>query len=331
MFFSLLNRLRKILKSIGKLEFKIIERLIYLENRSNKQILSNNDFENLDYELEKKINHPKKLAVVVCFFFNSKKINILKKTIKKIDSYDFNTNTTILTNKLTFIQKKTLNKLFKQISTKVDICEIKELPDTNLLPWHSIDLMKKKYKDKSISHFMFLEDDILVDKKNISYWIYFRKKLKNFNLIPGFLRYENYKKRFYAVDFQKKINLNRTPKIFVKDDNFGLVNPRFLYSAMYLMDRNLMKNYLNSQAIKVDFSFTNNFLKSVAPIKELLSVSHSFLNVPKGFHHNLVLPFNKKNQLLKYCLIEHSEITYANSSKLKEMSFGKITVDTLLN
>lgn len=331
MIFSLLNRLRKILKSIGKLEFKIIERLIYLENRSNKQSLNNNDFENLDYELEKKINHPKKLAVVVCFFFNSKKINILKKTIKKIDSYDFNTNITILTNKLTFVQKKTLNKLSKQITKKVDIYEINELPDANFLPWHSINLMKKKYIDKSISHFMFLEDDILVNKRNISYWIYFRKKLKNLNLIPGFLRYENYKKKLYAVDFQKKINLNKTPKILVKKDKFGFVNPRFLYSAMYLMDRNLMKNYLNSQAIKVDFSFTNNFLKSVAPIKELLSVSHSFLNVPKGFHHNLVLPFNKKNQFLKCCLIEHSEITYANSSKLKEMSFGKITIDTLLN
>ena len=61
---------------------------------------------------------------------------------------------------------------------------------------------------------------------------------------------------------------------------------------MYLMDRQLMKEYLNSNAIKFDFSFTNNFLKSKAPSKELLNISHAFLNVPKVFN-KLMIPFEK--------------------------------------
>ena len=55
--------------------------------------------------------------------------------------------------------------------------KFKDLPDENFLPWHSLSVMRSKIKDSSYSHFMYLEDDIIVSSKNISYWIYFRKVL----------------------------------------------------------------------------------------------------------------------------------------------------------
>ena len=97
----------------------------------------------------------------------------------------------------------------------------------------------------------------------------------------------------FMLLIMKKIIFNKSPKIQTDDLGYGLINPKFPYSAMYLMDRQLMKEYLNSNAIKFDFSFTNNFLKSKAPSKELLNISHAFLNVPKGFFNKLMIPFEK--------------------------------------
>ena len=105
---------------------------------------------------------------------------------------------------------------------------------------------------------MFIEDDIIISSKNICYWIYYRKILKKFNLVPGFLRYENYKKDLYAVDYQKRLSFKKSPKIQSENFDYGFINPKLPYSAMYLMDKPLMKEYVNSNAVKIDFSFSNN-------------------------------------------------------------------------
>ena len=330
-----LEKLRKLLKSIGKLENNVIDKLVLLEGKNNIKPgyykINFQKFTNFEYQIKQKKNYPKKLAIVICFYFNKKKINILKKTIHEISSYNFSTDLTLITNHLLNNQRKILEKLIKPKIKNLNIHETNGMPDTDLLPWWSINIMKKKYQNKSISHFMFIEDDILVNSKNICYWIYFRKILKNYKLVPGFLRYENYKKNFYAVDYQKKIFLNKCPKIQTDNNDSGFINPKFPYTAMYLMDRELMKEYLNSNAVKIDFSFTNNFLKSRAPIKELLNISYAFLNVPKGFFNKLMIPYHKGKKIPNYCLVEHTDIKYANSKKLKNMGFGKIKVNDLVN
>lgn len=330
-----LNKLRKLFKSIGKLENNIIDKLTLLEKEKNPSlknyIIRNKIFTDFNFQLKNKKNYPTKLAIVICFYFNQKKIEILRKTIREFKTYKFKIDLTLITNELSQKQKKILGKLNNFKIRNFNIYEAKEIPDNNLLPWYSINIMKKKYKDKSFSHFMFIEDDILINSKNICYWVYFRKFLKKYKLVPGFLRYENYKKNFYAVDYPKKIFLNKCPKILAENTNFGFINPRLPYSAMYLMDRELMKEYLSSNATKIDFSFSNNYLKSKAPTKELLNISHAFLNVPKGFFNKLMIPFLKDKNIPKYCLIEHTDIKYANSKKLKNMGYGKIKIRDLIN
>ena len=334
MIIFFLKKLRKLFKSIGKLENNIIDKLTLIEKKNNfnsKNLVVNiKKFLDFPAQLKRRDNYPKKLAIVLCFYFNSKKIEVLKKTIQKLYSYNFNIDLTIITNQLQINEKRVLDKLIKSKNKNCSIHEIKEIPDNDLLPWFSINVMKNKFKDKSISHFMFIEDDILVSAKNICYWIYFRKILKKFKLTPGFLRYEKYKNDLFAVDYENKIIFNKSPKIQTKNINFGFINPKFPYSAMYLMDRDLMREYLKSNAVKLDFSFTNNFLKSKAPTKELLNISYAFLNVPKGFFNKLMIPYENGRNIPDYCLIEHTDVKYANLKKLKNMGFGKIKIKNLI-
>ena len=179
--------------------------LLEKKNLSAKSyIINNKNFTNFKYNLSKK-NYPKKIAIVICFYFNKNKINILKKTVKSITTL-FNFELTLLTNQLSKKQKNILLKVIRSKKRTIKIYEATKLPDNNLLPWYSINVMKERFKNKSFSHFMFIEDDIIISSKNICYWIYYRKILKKFNLVPGFLRYENYKKDLYAVDYQKRLS-----------------------------------------------------------------------------------------------------------------------------
>ena len=82
--------------------------------------------------------------------------------------------------------------------------------------------MRKLYNNKEITHFLYLEDDILIDKNNLNYWINSRKVLKRFNLIPGFIRTEvnQNDNELYAIDFVKKDKLKYLPKIKINQNYF---------------------------------------------------------------------------------------------------------------
>ena len=69
-----LEKLRKLFKSIGKLEFAIVDKLIFLKNSTNKFEISDNYFDDIESKILKKKFSPKKLVVVVCFFYNKKKL-----------------------------------------------------------------------------------------------------------------------------------------------------------------------------------------------------------------------------------------------------------------
>ena len=178
---------------------------------------------------------------------------------------------------------------------------------------------------------MFIEDDIIVNNNNIKYWIYFRKILKKNNLIPGFIRYENFKDKKFSVDNPNKIFLNKLPKIETETKQNGFVNSKFPYHAMYLMDRELMKKYLNSNGVNLDFSFSNKFMKSIYPTKELLNISHAYLDTPRGFHNNLMIPYNDKNKIPSYCLIQHNEKKYVKFKKMNEIGYGTIDINRLID
>ena len=211
-----MEKLRKLFKSIGKLEFAIVDKLIFLKNSTNKFEISDNYFDDIESKILKKKFSPKKLVVVVCFFYNKKKIINLKKTINQISSYKFKKEIIIITNNIDTQQRKKLKSVIDRRIKNFNIYEVKDAPDSNILPWYSINIMKNKYKNKTNTHFMFLEDDILVSNLNIFYWIYFRVILKKYKLVPGFLRYEKNGKKYFSVDNPQKMSLKKSSYLFIQ-------------------------------------------------------------------------------------------------------------------
>lgn len=66
--------------------------------------------------------------------------------------------------------------------------------------------MKTKYLNKSFTHFLYIEDDILITEENIQYWILARQSLKKINLIPSFIltEFNSIDKNLYAVSYLNK-------------------------------------------------------------------------------------------------------------------------------
>ena len=321
-----LKRLRKIFKSLGKYEYKILDKITLLENKKIK--IDGNVFFKFEKDLKKSSFIPKKISIVICFHFNKKKITNLQKICANINNFKFSKNVSIITNNISKINHNLLEKKLNNKLKNFNIIKIENIPEPNLLPWYCLDFMKKSYKkDKSFSHFLYLEDDILINENNINYWIFARKILKKFNFIPAFLRCENDGKKLFSVDNPMAIKLNNTPKILTKSEKFGFLNLKYPYHASCLMDRNLMKEYTNSKLVGIDYGLSHKIMKTMYPIKELANIIIGYINVPKGYYNRFFLPFINSNKIPIYCIIKHIDNRYI---KMNKGHFGKININHLL-
>tara|TARA_B100000700_G_C14592136_1_gene645135 strand:- start:50 stop:637 length:588 start_codon:yes stop_codon:yes gene_type:complete len=184
--------------------------------------------------------------------------------------------------------------------------------------------MRKLYNKEEITHFLYLEDDILFNRSNFNYWINSRKILRKSNLIPGFTRVEinQNNKELYAVDFTKKNNIKKLPKIKV-NENYEFVNHKFPYQGMYLYDRELMKEHLQGPSSNPDCghgAFDTNYIDSRMINLDLMAKANiglTYINAPSGFFNRMVTLFNIKEKEIDYnCQIQHLTNKYTNLDSL---------------
>jgi len=310
----LLDRLRKFFKSIGKKEEKIND---IITNLKFKKINKLRSFIDESFTPDKEVDENYKLASVIGFFYNEIKLPILFKVCESLTTITDKNQIYILTNSITLSQKE---RIKKNINEKIEIIIIDEPVHDRLLPWYHLNLMKKLYKDKEITHFLYLEDDILFNKSNFNYWINSRKILTKLNLIPGFIRVEvNHKdNEFYAVDFTKENFLKNSPKVKI-NKNYQFINHKFPYQGMYLYDRELMKEHLEGPSSNPDCghgAFDTNYIDPKMINLDLMAKANiglTYINTPNGFFNRMVTLYNlEKKEIDENCQIKHLSNKYTN-------------------
>lgn len=315
----LINRLRVISKSIGKKEEDLTNIITHLNwKKFNYKLSSKN---------KKKITLPKNLAITISFYYNKNKIKYLSRTCEGILDISRKYKINILTNETSSKLRKT--KVLK--SKNILIHNIKNLTNTRLLPWYHIDIMKKKFNNRKYTHFMHLEDDLLISKENILYWLRNREYLKRFNLIPGFILTEtNKNNKTFTTSITKKQNLKYLPKFYLNEKDV-LLNVNYPYQAMYFYDRTLMKEYLFSNACNPDHGYgalDGNFISPKLIGLDLLAKANiglTYTNIPKGFLNRVLFPVNIYNKKFDLdCLIKHMPNKYIKDDKT---NFSKVDVN----
>ena len=318
MLVYLLERLRKFLKSIGKKEEKINDLITNLKFRKNDNFTN---FTDENFTPDKEITDNVKLAAIIGFFYNETKLPILFKVCESLVNISNKNEIYILTNSISPSQKETIEN---GVGEKIKIILIDEIVHNRLLPWYHLNLMRKLYDKEEITHFLYLEDDILFNKSNFNYWINSRKILRKSNLIPGFTRVEinQNNKELYAVDFTKKNNIKNLPKIKV-NENYEFVNHKFPYQGMYLYDRELMKEHLQGPSSNPDCghgAFDTNYIDSRMINLDLMAKANiglTYINAPGGFFNRMVTLFNNKEKEIDYnCQIQHLTNKYTNLDSL---------------
>lgn len=191
-----------------------------------------------------------------------------------------------------------------------------------LLTWSHFHTFRKLFEsDQSITHFMYLEDDIFITPKNIEYWLKSRQDLKIAGLIPSFLRYEKKKDsaELYSTDALTNSNLDNIPTLKTTE-NYCYLNLQNPYQGMYLLDRDLMYEHLTSLS-----SIPGN---SHWGIREQAAAGLTFINIPPGCNSRNFIGYDSKNSRIDpNSLIHHLPNNYADNSNTP---FGKIKINELI-
>ncbi len=255
--------------------------------------------------MELKENFPQKLAIAVCCHFNELRLSYLDRISDDFASLGSEVLVTIVTNTK---NPDELKRLESVISGKGFAFRF-FIPDTLghplLLTWSHFPVFKGLLEDESFTHFMYLEDDTLVTRENMIYWLEGRELLRPYGLIPSFLRVEKKKNsdQWFCSDCPHPFYVYALPRIQVQK-NFGFINFPELYQGMYLLDRELMLEHLSG------LTYSPN--SGVWGIQEKAAQGLTFANVPRGYSTRNLIPYKIDSlKIDERCLIHHVPNNYA--------------------
>lgn len=178
------------------------------------------------------------------------------------------------------------------------------------LPWEHKPLLKAALHDRSRSftHFIYAENDIRFTFYNFCYFIKFRPLLEPYGLVPSFLRYEynNDRNAVYLTDIVWR---NEIGEEGVTLGGQRFVSPSNPYCAMYIVDRPLAEEYVDSK------SFSEVTSKDVIgwPIADRSAMGMTFEDPPAGFRSRCVVPIDVATSLPGYpALVHHLADNYTH-------------------
>ena len=210
------------------------------------------------------------------------------------------------------------------------------LPSPWLLTWVHKKLMLQKYNDTSYTHFMCIEDDMEITSTNVEYWIRCREYLRAYNLYPSFMRVEwNYEHQQWAMTDSMKgdsFSISKSPRIDLRD-GFSFINLSRAYQGMFLYDRELMKEHIDSISFNL-FEFIPDWQERIKHLEWPMGLTENavfaltYMNVPRGFYSRNCIPvFTKYKMIDPACFVHHLPNKYTNMSN---MNHGKVLVNDLL-
>jgi hypothetical protein len=261
-----------------------------------------------------------RLAMAITFFYREDRLALLAKIASVASSYSKHTDIFVITNTKSLQERSLILSCFSNTALHTQIITPQWLGHPYLLAWSHLAVFRELIEQGSNhSHYLYLEDDLLLAPKGISYWLEAREHLRPFSLIPGFLRYEirPSDQTIVVGDITARIALPDVPK--VQHEGKVFINLPFPYQAMYLLDQELMREHLASPSSNPDFGRWN--------IREKAAQALSFWGVPKGFHSRHMLPFDPRTRTIDHrCLVHHMPNNGANDPNSR---FGKIPLATL--
>lgn len=255
-----------------------------------------------------------KLAICIAFFYRKEYLNTLKLTLKTLSKLKVNCSINLITN--TNIKSEV--SLLKEILISTKLKKIKVHTPTLLghpllLPYSNLPVMRKLFSDKTFTHFLFIEDDILFTQKNLDYWLKHNKILKETTHYPSFIRIEkNADNNFVYPDVNRSLKKRKLPSLRLQNQTY--INIPYPYQGMYLYDREQMYELFTSPCT------SPNYTKD--EIIEMANLGLTYHKVPKNFYSRNLLAL-KNNSIDEGAFIIHTRSNSRKRKMIKKSFFSR--------
>ena len=283
------------------------------------------------------IESPIRILAAVTFHFHELRLQYLFQVVRALSEYPVEVlDVVIITNVDHQERLKQISDLcaplFKPFPLRENskksfsIESFPKLVHPYFLAWSHKHLIADKFvnRESTYTHFIYVEDDILVSFDNFCYFTHFRKLLTGQGLIPSFQRIEYNKadNRLYLVDQKGASDFRSRKRVNV--GGYAFVNLDHPYNAMFILDRHLALEYVETA------SFDREGSKIVQPnwdIRERAAMGLCFENPPQGFVSRYVSPVNPDTLMTPYwSWVYHITNNYTQNCRTP---FGKTRTDQL--
>ena len=238
---------------------------------------------------------------------------------------------TVFTNASASNDLKILEQLFSKFTSPRMTIAISSHPEVTAalmtLPWIHKSFMKDNHlaENSPYTHYLYLEDDMLFSQVNLTYFVNFSASLRSFGLIPGLVRYEYNETEhdiFTAGQIGTQDFLHKTRVVCNDTDFIGLDEP---YAAMFILDREMMDEYVSSRSFDSEASIGVVGWGSV----QRAAMGLTWENVPPGFHARQVVPLRTGTTVPDaMCWVKHLPGKYTNDySPSPNFVLGKTPMD----
>lgn len=257
------------------------------------------------------------LAVAVTFFYDESRFGYLQQIAQHYPQLATQTSVWVVTNTRDEAAHHKIHQVFDGVELQIIVPS--HLGHPLLLPWFHRDIFATLHRNRpDVSHFLYVEDDLEVTPANVSYWLEARQILRPLGLIPSFLRVEEGPDgNFYSSDVYRTAHIGNLPRLI--DGQGYWVNLRYPYQASYLMDRELMAEFLQSPAQSPD--------SGTWPIRERATQGLIHSNVPAGCFSRAFIRVNTDGGIPSRAQIHHLPNNYALK---KGNKYGSLRVDELV-
>jgi hypothetical protein len=267
---------------------------------------------------------PRKLAICITAFYDERRLGFLERASVQFRELADEVVIFLITNTVDTEERARLGACIEAAGNSASFFTPSGLGHPYLLPWAHFTVFRRLFaEDASISHFMYVEDDTLVTRDAIEYWVEWNSVLSPVRLIPSFLRVEmkHDDDRWYSTDCMQPVRICQAPRASL-DHRMIFVNLPHPYQGMYLLDRALMTEHLNGPSSGPDFG--------PWPIREKAAQGLTFANPPQGFSSRNVVPYLPGAQRIdERCFVHHLPNNYANNDSPTN-PFGRVLVSDML-
>jgi hypothetical protein len=275
--------------------------------------------------------HARSSRILCCvtFHFRGWRLAFLAETLRTLSEFEVTSlDVVIVTNSSSVAEIALLDRLAREIFPRkgAQIRTYDDLANPKDLAWCHKAIIADEFvaiNQSRYTHFIYLEDDIGLTYSNYCYFLHFRELLRDFRLLPSFVRmdFSAAMGGFVATDAFWPVYVPVQTHLMLGD--FVMVNMPNPYNPFFILDQELGKEYVLSRSFNRDSSHeVSNW-----GVTERAAMGLCLESVPPSFQSRYVVPVSSKSDAVPAAArVRHFPNNYADDPN---SPLAKIRIDTL--